>query len=181
MRLTLTPTINEARPPCSSRESTSLPLMSVPSGCPGLPGGSALLRTSPPTGLGSGSTTGPRKQVANSSSTKPPGTHSSRRRRMRAHRIPRSVSAGSVSVAASAVAADASVTAITNPRVEHGVHDIDDEVREDRDGGEDEHARLDHRDVAGERALQHELSHARHGEDLLDDDGAADQRADVEA
>ena len=46
--------------------------------------------------------------------------------------------------------------------------------------GEDRHADLHHGKVAAADGLDRELSHAVQGEDLLDDDRTADQRADVD-
>src|SRR4051794_5921355 len=101
--------------------------MSVPSGCPGEPGGRLDSRMSPPTGDGRGSTYGPTKQMSSSRITNPAGIHTTRRRRTAAHAIPRE--AMSMGVSAATVVAG-SATAIADPRVQDGVHDVDEEIGE---------------------------------------------------
>src|SRR5581483_11341114 len=93
---------------------------------------------------------------------------------------------GSAATAAVAVAA-ASAAVVTSgdggmadPRVEHGVEQIDEEVDQHVAHCDDQHGALDHEVVADEDRLDGEAADARQGEDDLDDEGAADQPADLE-
>src|SRR5687768_16892656 len=71
--------------------------------------------------------------------------------------------------------------ATADPGVEDGVEQVDGEVREHRSEGEEQHDALHHHEVALGDRLEEEAAHAGKSEELLDDDGAADQRADLEA
>src|SRR5882672_12056032 len=69
---------------------------------------------------------------------------------------------------------------ITDPRIDHGVHEVHREV-----DGHDHHAaeddgRLHHREVTEGDALVKQAPHARPGEDRLDDDGDVDHQDEVD-
>src|SRR5690625_4391695 len=177
MMLTVMATMSEACPPCSKRESTSLPLISVPSGWPGEPGGRELSSTLPPTGGGRGINKGRMKQAKNSAAIRPAGSPTTNLRRCLSHSVARPV----VAVSEIAASGMTSVTAISNPRVQNRVHDVDNQVREHGYGGKDDDAHLHHGDVVGQRPIQQQHAHTRHRKDAFDDDGAAHQATDVEA
>src|SRR3990172_4804592 len=60
-------------------------------------------------------------------------------------------------------------------RVHQPVGDVGQEVGNEREGGHDDQVPHDHRVVAGEDRLHHQLAHSRNGEDPFDDDAAPDQ------
>src|SRR5262245_25552961 len=68
-----------------------------------------------------------------------------------------------------------------DPRVEHGVQEVDEEVDEHEQDGDHEDVALQLDVLTGEDRLADLLAHPRDPEDDLDDDRAADEHADVEA
>src|SRR3954447_12320453 len=71
--------------------------------------------------------------------------------------------------------------ATADPWVEHAVQEVDGEVGEHRRQGEEEDHALDHHQIArGDRFVE-QAPDTGQGEELLDDDRAADQGADLEA
>src|SRR5229473_8153531 len=74
-----------------------------------------------------------------------------------------------------------SSTAMADPRIEHGVEHVDDEVhRHEANGDEQDHALQDD-EVAGVDRADQQAADAGQREDGLDDQRAADQPADVDA
>src|ERR1700674_4989852 len=69
----------------------------------------------------------------------------------------------------------------TDPWVQHGVEEVDDEVHQDEEHRDDHDVALQRDVLAGVDGLVDLLAHAGDPEDDLDDDGATDQGADVEA
>src|SRR5713226_3921275 len=67
------------------------------------------------------------------------------------------------------------------PRVEPGVREIHEKVEGDGQGGEEEDEALDQRPVAVEDGEQNEAAKAGQREDLLDDDGPAEERPHLQA
>ena len=65
-------------------------------------------------------------------------------------------------------------------RVEVGVGDVDEEVGDDEDDRDQHHDALHHREVAGGDRLQREEADAGPVEDQLDDEGAAEDEADLQ-
>src|SRR2546422_635360 len=68
----------------------------------------------------------------------------------------------------------------SNSRVEVGVDHVDEEVDEDKRRREEEHRRLHHRIVAVVDRLDRQAADTRPGEDRLGDDGAPEQRAELD-
>ncbi len=66
-------------------------------------------------------------------------------------------------------------------RIEQGVGDVGQEVDEHDDDPRRRGSRLDDREVAMEDRVDHQLADSGDGEDLLDDERAADEEADVDA
>src|SRR3954447_11183571 len=79
------------------------------------------------------------------------------------------------------VAGSADGSGMSDPWVEDGVEDVDEEVHEHVAEGEDRHVTLQRDVLAPHDGVVDEEPHAVDVEDDLDDHGAADQRADVEA
>src|ERR1044072_2235257 len=74
-----------------------------------------------------------------------------------------------------------SSTAMADPRIEHGVEQVDDEVHQYEARGHEQHDALQDDEVAGVDGADQEPADARQGEDGLYDQGTADQAADVDA
>src|SRR5215217_3235943 len=174
MRFTAIAISREARPPCSSLESVSLPTWSVPNGWPSENIGRLASRMSPPTGAGSDRIVGPRKHATSIRTITADGIVSSSDWVRRPRRC------GSAAAPASSSGAVVSGAAMTHAGVEDRVEQVRDEVREHDDHGEDENDALDHRDVAVRDGLQELLADARQGKDLLDDHRGTDERPEIE-
>src|SRR5216684_8832325 len=170
------PATSETRVPQITRESTSRPTLSVPRRW-ARPG---LARTLPRSCLrGSwGDTMGASTATMSAASitTTPRGA-----RRVRAacrsttHRRSRT----GTEVAAHTMTGAGS--AISDPRIDPAIEEIHEQVAQDEaDGDEQDHA-LHERIVAREDGVHHQAPHAGEGEDVLGDDGAADQGAELEA
>src|SRR5476651_2843307 len=71
--------------------------------------------------------------------------------------------------------------AMTDPRIEHGVEHIDDEVHDHEAHGHEQHDALQDDEVAGVDCADQESTKTGQREDRLDDQRAADQPADVDA
>src|SRR5690348_16426328 len=89
-------------------------------------------------------------------------------------RPPRPMAApvSTISVASSAAMADA--------RIERGVEQVDEEIDDDEGDGDEQHAALQHDEVARVDALDQQAPDAGQREDRFDDHGAADEPADIE-
>src|SRR4029078_7112755 len=123
-----------------------------PSRCPGENDGRRELSTSPPVGFGMGATSGRMEHAKKTSASRPTGRASWSRRHNLLERA---------GVASSGMAAEdvrTSVTAIADPRVEHGVQNVSHQVGEHGDNVEHEHDRLHDDVVAGEDPLQEVLA-----------------------
>src|SRR5687767_3905512 len=68
-----------------------------------------------------------------------------------------------------------------DPRVEIGVQNVDKEIHEHIDEGDDEHAALHHLVIVPSGGTDDDGADTGEGKDLLDDDGTADQAADADA
>src|SRR5690606_37519037 len=163
---------SDARPPCSTRESTSLPLRSVPSGCPGDRSGRPASSTLPPIGAGTSPAAGAMMQLPAISASVAAGTAMPRGRARKPSAARR---------AAAPTTPSRSAAAISNPRIKRRIGQIDEQIREHGRRREHEHDGLDHRRVARVHRLQEQLTEPRQREDLLDDDGAPDHIAGVHA
>src|SRR3954453_10677927 len=129
----------------------SLPFGSVPRMCPGENAGWLLSRMLPPTGLGSDSSVGPRKQAITTKAISPAGIQVPRLLRRR--RRPTLASASSIS-GAMAIDGAGSTTAIADPRVQDGVQQVDDQVGDHRDEREDHDRGLHDDEFTGVDGLQ---------------------------
>src|SRR6266567_2431943 len=63
---------------------------------------------------------------------------------------------------------------VSDPRIQHGVQEIHEEIHEDDDRDHEQVDALDHRVVALENRVEEKAAHARQLEDGLDDDGSAE-------
>src|SRR5690606_28062110 len=77
--------------------------------------------------------------------------------------------------------AAASSSSIADPRIEHGVEEVDGDVHEDVADGDERDQRLDGDVLPLADRLEDQGAEPRQREDDLDDQRAAHQRADVEA
>src|ERR1043166_4487904 len=74
-----------------------------------------------------------------------------------------------------------SSVAMTNPGIEDGVEQIDDEVHDHEAGGNDQHHPLQDDEIAGIDRANQQPADPRQREDRLHDNGTADQSPDVDA
>src|SRR6185295_17196236 len=90
-------------------------------------------------------------------------------------------SAGAPKARASAIKRIAAPSLVeTDPRIDEPIEDVDEEIAEDEAHGDQQHDTLHERVVAGEDRVHHQAADAGQREDVLGDDGAADQRAELE-
>src|SRR5262249_28860387 len=82
-------------------------------------------------------------------------------------------------IAAGGVATTTLSTA--DPRVDRGVEEIDREIAQHEERADEEDGALHERIVALHHRPQEQAAHARQGEDLLGDHGAAEEIADLDA
>src|SRR5215475_5650779 len=75
----------------------------------------------------------------------------------------------------SAVSPSISSTAMANPRIEHGVEHVDDEVHDHEAGRDEQHDALQDDEIAGIDRSHQQAADAGQGKDGLDDQSAADQ------
>src|SRR5438045_3626542 len=100
----------------------------------------------------------------------------------RASALPRFCLSGSCGASAGAPMARASGMTGPNrlaadPGIDEAIEDVDQEVAHDEADRDQEYDALHERVVAREDGVHHEAADAGQGEDVLGDDGAADQRA----
>src|SRR5438552_1307963 len=76
-----------------------------------------------------------------------------------------------------AVSTPISSTAMADPRIEHGVEHVDDEIHDDEARRDEQHDALHDDEVAGVDGADQQAADAGQREDGLDDQGAADQPA----
>src|SRR5438093_816323 len=170
------PATSETRVPQITRESTSRPTLSVPRRW-ARPG---LARTLPRSCLrGSwGDTTGASTATTRAASitTTPRGARRVRAAcRSTAHR--RALTGG----AATGPATTAAGSAISDPRIDPAIQEIHEQVAQDEADGDEQDHTLHERIVAREDGVHHQAPHAWQGKDVLGDDGAADQGAELGA
>src|SRR3954454_1617996 len=159
----------------------SWPTGSVPNRWPCENGSMFELRMLPPIGLPTGPISGHTKKRKSRKARIAPGiTTSSERMQPRRREIGSPAAGARVSAAGTCASASGSCAPIPDPRVEHRVQQVGDEVGEDDDDGEHEDDALHDEDVADVDGLQQRLADARQREDRLDDHRDADERADVE-
>src|SRR6266852_2341417 len=154
------PTASEPRAPYSMRESTSRPSWSVPSGWARL-GPSNMFRSAGRWGS-QGASTGASSASANRQSTTTPPAMASR-----------------FFVKARQKYLRASPSSPVSAEADSGIHEpvgeVGTEIGDEGQGGDDHEVAHDHRVVALEDRLHHELAHAGNREDGLDDHAAADE------
>src|SRR6476646_10322627 len=163
------PTTSEIRAPYTSLESSSRPRPSVPSQC-STENGARRSSMSMSVGLGSGST-GARIATANIEIIQPIAIQNSspnRRRRF----------AGCAVTPSSMVS---SSVAMTNPGIEDGVEQIDDEVHDHEAGGNQQHHPLQDDEIARVDGTDQQPTDSRQGKNRFHDDSATDQSSDIDA
>src|SRR5262245_22911473 len=79
------------------------------------------------------------------------------------------------------LARSSSSVAMTDPGIEDGVEQIDNEVQDDEAGGDQQHHPLQDDEIVGEDRADEEPADAWKRKDRLDDQRAADQPADIDA
>src|SRR5215470_10836586 len=169
------PATSETRVPQITRESTSRPTLSVPRKW-ARPGLARMLPRSCRSGS-YGETTGARTATtsATSTTTAPRGA-----RRVRAAWRSTSQRRSRAGEAVVARARAAAGSAISDPRIDPAIEEIHEQVAQDEaDGDEQDHA-LHERVVAREDGVDHEAPDSRKSEDVLRDDGAPDEGAELE-
>src|SRR5689334_16285422 len=161
------PTVSDIRAPWISRASSSRPSPSVPSQCARL--GSAR-RSNMSMSVG---------PCASSRSAKIAATpmnaihviaiqNSVPTRRLRLIGLTATVSMPRSSVA------------MTDPRIEHGIEQVDDEIHDDEAPGHEQHHALQDDQVAGVDRADQQTAEPGQGKNRLHDDGAADQPPDID-
>src|SRR5215212_7429989 len=169
------------------RDSTSRPSESVPSRCPAVPGGANVAAKSVWSGA-YGASTGANTatRTATTRTTRPVSASGARssRRSTRLRRGALTPVGGRSATAASTVVMLApsrrfsgDADAWVDDRVEQVHEQVDDDVRRRRH----QHDSLDHRVVALEDRVDRQLAEAGQTEDPFGDDGAGDQRAELQA
>src|SRR2546426_5001551 len=151
------------------RDSSSRPRPSVPSQC-SAENGARFSSMSMSVGLGSGST-GAKTATANMKIIQPIASQNSvpSRRPLRA------------GWATASPATSSSSVAMANPGIENCVEQVDDEVHDDEARTDQQHDTLQDDEVAREDRADQQPADARESKNRLDDDGAADQPADIDA
>src|SRR5713226_1637139 len=160
------PTVSEVRAPNTRRESMSRPRPSVPSQCRAS-GGMRRASMSISVGLGIG------RRFANMAARTTTAIQAAAAQNMLLRRRRRRGATAASSAASSAAMAD--------PRVEHGIEHVDREIQQHEADGDEQHHALQDDEVARIDGADQQPADAGQGEDRLDDDGAADQAADVDA
>src|SRR5437868_3864373 len=161
-----TPASSDTRAPHTSRASRSRPNSSVPSAWPGDSGGRRRFGVSTVSGSGSGSHGASAATSTAATSATAAATASTLR--------PRGAWAGGA-------VALARLSLIPDARVEPRVEQVDAQVDQRESQGDDQHAALDERKVAGQDPLHHERADAGPREDRLGEHGAAQQVAGLDA
>src|SRR5258705_4824599 len=163
------PTTSDMRAPWISRESSSRPSPSVPSQCAAE---NAARRSSMSISVGLGSGRKSAKiATANTSTTQPIAAQNS-------GPSLRPRFGGCTWSPSSSVS---SSVAMTNPGVEDGVEQIDDEVHDDEAGSDQKHHALEDYEVAGADRADQKPADSGQRQHRLDNDAAADQPADIDA
>src|SRR5882672_10949296 len=163
------PTTSDMRAPWISRESSSRPSPSVPSQCAAE---NAARRSSMSISVGLGSGRKSAKIATANTSTIQPIAAQNSGPSLRPRFSGRAWSSSS-SVSSS--------VAMANPGVEDGIEQIDDEVHDDETGGDQKHHALQDDEVAGADRADQKPADSGQREHRLDNDGAPDQPADINA
>src|SRR6185312_5983169 len=150
-------------------ESSSRPRPSVPSQC-SMENGARRSSMSMSVGLGSGST-GARIATVNMKIIQPVAIQNSS-----PNRRPRF--AGRAVTPSSMVS---SSVAMTNPGIEDGVEQIDDEVHDHEASGDNQHHTLQDDEVAGVDGTDQQTADSRQGKNRFHNDSATDQSTDIDA
>src|SRR5919199_6078181 len=184
MLTAMTATAIDTRVPYSTRASWSRPTLSAPSqwakeGCSRVCAGAVWYGSY---GVSSGAAT----PMSTMSAISPPKIIKRGSRRVRAHtRFARdrsaSAVAGCVSVSAAACIVSAARPGQADARVEIRVGDVDDQVGEQEQEHRQEHDGLDGRVIAGAQRLESQTTDAGPRKDKLDDEGAFENGAKLEA
>src|SRR5262245_6134329 len=153
------PATSEMRVPQMTRERTSRPTLSVPSQWVGLGRASAFPRFCLSGSYGDRSGAPSATTSATSSTAAPKGASRARAARRRASQR-RSVR--------------------PDARVDPAIEEVDEQVAQDEADRDQQHHALHQRIVAREDRVHDEAADAGQSEDVLGDDGAADQRAELE-
>src|SRR3954463_9351624 len=163
------PTTSEMRAPWISRGSSSRPSPSVPSQC-AAENGARRSSMSMVVGSGIGST------VAKIARAKTKMIQTVAAQNSTPRRLPFFAGAETASSARSS-----SSVAMTDPGVENGVEQVDDEIHDDEARGHQQHHALQDDEIAREDRADQQPADARQRKDRLDDQCTADQAADVDA
>src|SRR3954468_13762167 len=156
------PTTSEMRAPWISRETSSRPSPSVPSQC-AAENAARRVSMSMVVGSGIGST------VAKSARAKTRTIQTVAAQNSTPRRLPFFAGAETASSARSS-----SSVAMTDPRVEHGIEQVDDEVHDDEACCYQQHHALQDDEIAGKDRADQEPADAGKRKDCLDDQRAAD-------
>src|SRR6185295_16700128 len=163
------PTASDMRPPYSMRANRSWPRSSVPIGW--RQDGPFSLAVKSMSLIATGQINGPnRTRKAISPSTTRPAIASLWRRNRR------QASAHGELLRARSTGGSAMPSAVGDAGVEPAIEDVGEQVEEDYQAGKHERHRHDYRRVVGEDRGDEQRADARHAEDLLGDDGAAENR-----
>src|SRR5262245_46228745 len=157
------------RAPYIRRETSSRPSPSVPSQCTAENG---ARRSSMSMAVGSGSG----RIVAKIASAKTKIIQTIAAQNSMPSRLPLRAGAETASSARSS-----SSVAMTDPGVENGVEQIDDEVHDDETRGNQQHHALQHDEVTGEDRSDQQAANAGKRKDGLDDQRTTDQATDIDA
>src|SRR3954468_15953683 len=163
------PTTSDMRAPWISRESSSRPSPSVPSQCAAE---NAARRSSMSISVGLGSGRKSAKIATANTSTIQPIAAQNSGPSLRPRFSGRACSPSS-SVSSS--------VAMTNPGIEDGVEQIDDEVHDDEAGSDQKHHALQDDEIARGNCADQQPADSRQREDCLDNESAADQPADIDS
>src|SRR3954451_7586790 len=162
------PTVSDVRAPYTSRASSSRPRPSVPSQCErlGLARRSSMSMSSGPCG----SSTAAKVETITTKPIQPSASQ---------NRFPvRRVRLTGLTIA---VSMPMSSTAMANPRIEHGVTQIDNEIHQHEAAGDEQHHALQDDQVAGVERADQQPADPRQRKNRLHDQGPADQPADIDS
>src|SRR5689334_30094 len=155
------------------RDMVSRPMVSVPRMCPGEKGGLRVWVRSPDSGSGTTPVSGRMKQPMRSAPRMTPGIHRSRSRRRSMAFSGDTGLDGSTAAPGKApgwAGCSGACTVMADPRVQHGVEHVGDQVGKHGDGRDDQDNALDDGDVLILDGAHELLADAGDREDLLDDD-----------
>src|SRR5579883_567571 len=163
------PTVSEIRAPKTTRASSSRPSASVPSQC-SAETGARRSSMSMSVGLGSGSN-GARIAAARMKINQPMAAQNNSPR-LRVRRLGLAIMPSAIS---------SSSVAMADPRIEHGVEHVDNEIDQHIARGHAQHDALQDNEIAGVDRAEQQAADTGQCEDRLHDHRAAHQAADVDA